>query len=178
MVKHLNVREIAFRDIDLLVEYWSAASEEYLLSLGADPKKMPDSNSFKTMLETQIQTPLKQKKSYALIWELEGKQIGHTNVNDINFGNDAFMHLHLWNLGTRLKGLGHQLVKKSLPLYFETLQLKTLFCQPYAENTAPNKTLEKVGFSFVKTYRTIPGYLNFEQEVNLWKMTKEQFLNL
>jgi len=73
------------------------------------------------------------------------------------------MHLHLWNAASRKKGIGSQLVKMSLKYFFENLKLKRLFCEPYALNPAPNKTLEKTGFDFVKEYITIPGAFNFEQ---------------
>jgi RimJ/RimL family protein N-acetyltransferase len=71
--------------------------------------------------------------------------------------------------------MGVQLVKKSLPYFFNNLHLKTLYCEPYALNPAPNKTLPKVGFEFVKEYITVPGHLNFEQRVCLWQMKKAQF---
>jgi hypothetical protein len=35
--------------------------------------------------------------------------------------------------------------------------------------------LAKVGFTFVKKYVTVPGIINFEQEVNRWQMSREQF---
>jgi len=75
----------------------------------------------------------------------------------------------------RKQGLGEQLVKKSLPFYFNNLNLKTLICQPLATNQAPNKTLEKVGFKFVKKHTTIPGLLNYLQEVNMWQLTLQNF---
>jgi len=74
-----------------------------------------------------------------------------------------------------LRGMGSQLVKMSLPYYFEKMKLQTLFCQPYALNPAPNRTLEKAGFEFVKKYSTTPGAICFEQEVNLWKMEREDY---
>lgn len=58
------------------------------------------------------------------------------------------------------------------------MELKNIYCEPYAQNPAPNKTLAKAGFLFVKKYTTIPGYLNFEQEVNQWLMTQEKFTSL
>ena len=73
--------------------------------------------------------------------------------------------------------MGRQLVKLSLPFFFNLLHLERIWCEPYALNPAPNRTLEKVGFSFVKRYTTIPGSLNFEQEVNRWVLEREDFLN-
>jgi len=177
-IMDLSIREITVKDIDLLLEYWFTSSDDHFLKMGADSSKLPKREEFYNILVDQINSPIENKKSYALIWEENGKQIGHTNVNNIEFGKEAFMHLHVWNTADRKKGSGAILVKKSLPFYFQKLELQTLYCQPYALNPAPNKTLQKVGFEFVKKYRTVPGSLNFEQEVNLWKMTRHQFLEL
>lgn len=106
---------------------------------------------------------------------MDGQAIGHTNVNAIEFGQQAKMHLHLWQSGYRKQNMGTKLVRLSLPFYFERLQLQTLLCEPYALNPAPNKTLKKVGFEFIKKYRTIPGSINFEQEVNQWALTRAQY---
>ena len=78
---------------------------------------------------------------------------------------------------TRKKGMGAQLLEMTIKLFFENLKLKKLCCEPYALNPAPNKTLEKVGFSFVKEYITVPGSINFEQPVKRWEMTREAYLN-
>ena len=83
------------------------------------------------------------------------------------------MHLHLWQTDVRQKGLGTAFVKMTLPYFFEHLQLQKIYCEPYSGNPAPNKTLEKVGFRFVKTYTTTPGWINFEQPVNLWEIGRD-----
>ncbi|HWY34787.1 MAG TPA: GNAT family protein, partial [Nitrosopumilaceae archaeon] len=106
---------------------------------------------------------------------LNNKNIGHSNVNKIVFGEEAHMHLHIWSEDVRKKGVGAELVKLTIPYFFENLKLKKLYCEPYALNQAPNKTLQKVGFEFVKKYRTTPGWLNFEQEVNLWVIYPDKF---
>jgi len=174
----INVREILTKDITSISDYWLTSDPDFLLGMGADYKKLPKAESFSAMLLNQITSPFESKKSYALIWELDGLPIGHSNVNAIEFGEQAKMHLHIWRSNIRKKGMGTELVKKSLPFFFEKLQLKKIICEPYALNPAPNKTLEKVGFKFIKKYRTIPGAINFEQEVNRWELTKKQFQNL
>lgn len=173
----ITVHEMQYDDVRLIVDYWMGSDETHLRGMGADIKKMPSRVQFTEMLSSQIKTTIKNKKSYALIWELNGQPIGHTNVNDIEFGNLAKMHLHIWKPKKRRKGMGTQLIKASLPFYFENLKLKKLLCEPYALNPAPNRTLEKVGFNFIKKYETIPGSLNFLQYVNRWEMTKKKFLN-
>lgn len=168
----LCVREIEVKDIHFIADYWLKSTPDFLLAMGADSRKLPTREELVTMLVEQIDLPIEQKKSYALIWELDGEPIGHSNVNDIEFGKQAKMHLHLWRADKRKKGLGAELVKQSLPFYFKNLQLEVLFCEPYFLNPAPNKTLQKVGFDFEKKYTTIPGSLSFEQEVNRWCLTK------
>jgi RimJ/RimL family protein N-acetyltransferase len=174
----LSVREIQLNDVDLIIRYWLESSDKHLVGMGVDLSKVPAKETFQQNMEEQIKTPIESKKSYALIWECNGQPIGHCNVNQIIFGKQAYMHLHLWEGQYRNKGMGIQLLKKSMPFFFENLQLEQLFCEPYALNPAPNKTLAKIGFEFQMTHVTIPGSLNFEQEVHLWKLTRENYLKI
>jgi RimJ/RimL family protein N-acetyltransferase len=173
--ENLSVREIQEQDIAHLISYWQNASNEFLLAMGADPAKLPDAEQLQQMLLEQISRPYVEKASYCIIWLLNDKPIGHSNVNKIIFGKEAFMHLHLWNQSSRQSGIGSKLVERTIPYFFKNLEIKTLYCEPYALNPAPNNTLKKTGFHFVKEYVTIPGYINFEQPVNLWQMTREMF---
>lgn len=172
----LSVRAIEKKDVNLLIDYWMNASPEYLEGMGAIPSEIPDREDFTAMLMNQIATPLEEKPSYATIWLLNGEAIGHCNVNNIEFGNHAYMHLHLWYPEKRKKGMGTGLVKLSVAHFFNHLKLKTIFSEPYALNLAPHKTLQKAGFTFIKKYTTIPGSMNFEQEVNRWKIEKKDIL--
>jgi ribosomal-protein-alanine N-acetyltransferase len=178
MNNHLSVREIVESDIELIINYWQNANDEFLVGMGVDLNKLPSSEEWKIMLQHVVNDPIEIKKSFCTIWLENNIPIGHCNVNKIIFGKEAFMHLHLWNSTSRKKGLGVELVKKSIRLFFQKLQLKELFCEPYSLNPAPNKTLEKIGFTFLKTYITIPGSLNFEQRVNLWQLKKEKLTDL
>ena len=171
----ISVREIQLKDIDLIADYWHKSDTDFLINMGVDLNKLPTRTELIEMLTVQINNFIIDKKSYALIWEYDGKQIGHSNVNGIILGEEATMHLHLWKPINRKKGIGTELVTKSLPLYFENLKLKKLICEPHALNPAPNKTLAKIGFEFIKKYKTIPGSLNYEQEVNRWELTKEKY---
>ena len=76
----LSVREIQLSDIDLIVNYWEDANPKYLLSLGVDPKKRLNGEALKKVLTEQIRTPLRDKLSYTLIWELNRKCVGHSNI--------------------------------------------------------------------------------------------------
>lgn len=172
----INVREMEKTDINQFVDYWFKSDVDFLLSMGVDLSKLPSRQEMTKGMVQHIDKPIKEKLSYYLVWELNGSAIGHTNVNQIEIGIQAYMHLHIWNKGVRRKGLGFALARMSIPIFFEKLQLKQLFCEPYIKNEAPHRALKKLGFEFQKKYRTQPGPLSFEQEVNLWCMTRERYL--
>lgn len=174
----LSVRELQQKDIEPLTAYWLTASPEFLIGMGVDLQKMPRPEEWSMMLNEQLQTSLKDKKSYCIIWLENDVAVGHCNINKIIYGEEAYMHMHLWNNASRKKGNGTAFVKLTLPYFFENYQLKKLYCEPYALNPAPNKTLKKAEFTFVRKYTCVPGILNFEQEVNLWEMTREKYENL
>ena len=171
----LSVRELHHSDIELITDYWLTAEPDFLLGMGVDLNKMPPRESWRQMLGEQLQQPYAEKKSYCLIWTVDHLPVGHSNVNKITFGKEAFMHLHLWKTANRTKGFGVRFVRLSLPYFFKHLQLKNVCCEPYALNPAPNKVLEIVGFSFIKEYQTTPGWINFEQPVKRWEMTLQQY---
>jgi len=170
----LNVRPFEKKDISLLVDYWVNSSDDHLQSMGVDITKLPD----KVILKESLLNAIQSKKSYCIIWECNAIPVGHTNVNKIIEGQQANMHLHLWDRNNRQKGLGVKFLQKSLILYFKTLDIQTLLCEPYAKNPAPNMALKSLGFEFVKNYKTVPGSINFEQDVNQWRLTRHQFEKL
>lgn len=169
-MSQLAVRELTATDIPQLLTYWYTASPEYMQSMGADITLLPARKDFDASLKKQLETDYPYKQAYAIIWLMNGNAVGHCNVNKIDFGNEAHMHLHMWSADSRKKGMGAELVKMSLPYFFKNLQLKKIICEPYSKNIAPNKTLAKAGFTFIKNYITTPGALNFEQEVSRWEL--------
>ena len=177
-VNVLSVRELQKDDIEYIVQYWTESDSAFLIGMGVDLAKLPLSSDMREMLTQQLAVPLLEKQSYCIIWEVDQKPVGHCNINKISFGEEASMHLHLWDASTRKKGTGTALVKLALPYFFKKFKLKRLICEPNAFNPAPNKTLEKAGFSFSKTYVTIPGSITSEQQVNRWEMSFEDFQKL
>ncbi|RYY96295.1 MAG: N-acetyltransferase [Chitinophagaceae bacterium] len=171
----LSVRELRPADIPLIVDYWLGCTPDALRAMGADAEKLPAREQMTAGLAGQLALPLEQRRAYALIWELDGVPVGHCNTNPTVFGEEAYMHLHLWAGTHRRGGLGHGLVSLSLPYFFNTLRLKRLYCEPYALNPAPNRTLEKAGFRLEREYVTVPGSINFEQPVKRWVLTREDF---
>jgi RimJ/RimL family protein N-acetyltransferase len=172
-----SVREMTKNDINLIIDYFLGSSPEFLAGLGVDINKLPGRKDWGRIISDDFEKPLESKKLFYVIWQINNIPVGHSNINDIIFGKEAYMHLHMWHPDNRNKGYGSYFVKKSMAYYFQGFKLKKLFCQPYALNPAPNKTLENAGFEFVKKYETIPGWLNFKQFVNLWVMDSDRYYN-
>ena len=172
----IAVRELKNKDAELVVRYFHDATPDFLKGMGVDREKLPLADEWVKIIHTDIEKPHEQKEFFYVIWMYENKPIGHSNINKIVYGQEAYMHLHLWTADRRHKGIGTSLVRLSLPYYFQNFKLNELYSEPYALNVAPNKTLEGIGFELVKEYETIPGLINFHQPVKRWRMSRNGFL--
>lgn len=170
----ISVREMKISDVESVVNYFLRATPDFLRGMGADPDKIPDKVVWVQLLKDELKKAKENKEFYYIIWLMDDQPIGHSNINKIQFGDSAFMHLHLWKNNKRQRGTGTQFLHITIPYYFKNFNLKKLYFEPYALNPAPNKILPKVGFDFVKTYETTPGWINFHQKVNRWIMISEK----
>ena len=67
--------------------------------------------SIKKLITDQLGIPMRNRKSYFLTWLVSNKPIGCSNVNQIEYGKQAFMHLHLWQTENRQRGIGTVFIK-------------------------------------------------------------------
>ncbi|MEQ9425096.1 MAG: GNAT family protein [Cyclobacteriaceae bacterium] len=172
---NLSIREWTEADIDLIIDYFSNASEEALLEMGAEKSKLPERSKWYELLQLEVSKIDAEKNVFYFIWLLDDQPIGHSNINDIKLGDHAFMHLHLWLTDKRKSGIGSAFVKLCIRQFFERFQLKTLYCEPYAHNPAPAAALKKLGFELIGQYEGFPGILTFKQLVSKYELTKETF---
>jgi RimJ/RimL family protein N-acetyltransferase len=112
--------------------------------------------------------PIDQRATVLVGWLLDDRAIGFSTSDKIIFGEQANMHLHVADPERRHQGIGVECVRRSVQLYFDRLKVKRLFCEPNAFNVAPNRTLQKAGFKYLKTHMTVPGPLNYHQAVTRW----------
>jgi RimJ/RimL family protein N-acetyltransferase len=172
----IAVREMKTKDAELVARYFLDATPDYLKTMGVDPAKLPALDHWVSKMHADLAKPMEEKEFFYVIWMFENNPIGHSNINKIVYGQEAYMHLHLWTADRRHKGIGSSLVRLSLPYYFQNFKLNELFCEPNSHLLAPNKTLEGLGFELVKEYETTPGWINYHQPVKRWRMTKNGFL--
>ena len=153
-------------DYERVLDYFLDADEPFLRGMGVDPQKLPQRAAWRERLVADLARPDEQKQTFYLAWDYAGTRVGHCNVNPLVYGDHAYVHLHLWDPATRRAGLGTEFLRRSTEVFLRRFALQRLYCEPYAENPAPNRVLLKAGFRLIERYRTIPGLINSEQDVN------------
>ncbi len=81
------------------------------------------------------------------------------------------MHLHIVDPTRRGSGLGAQFVRMTATHFCDVLRLKHLYCEPNAFNVAPNRALQKAGFSHVCSRECQPTPINAYQTTTVWRYT-------
>ncbi len=166
------VRPMQFADTHLIIDYFHSASPEFLNTLGVDPSRLPERKQWQAIFERVFARPIEERNFFAILWEIEEQPAGWSSADKIIFGEEAYMHLHILRSDKRRAGNGTFFVKESAKIYFDTLRISRLYCEPYAFNVAPNRTLQAAGFKYIKTHETVPGPLNFHQPVTRWLLER------
>jgi len=170
--KEITVREMTLSEFEFVIEYFFKATPEFLETLGVDPSRLPAADSWRERFQREQAKPIEQRAWFVVIWLLNDRPLGFSTSDKITYGEQANMHLHVVDPGRRNQGYGVACVRRSADIYFERLKLKRLFCEPYAFNVAPNRTLQKAGFKYLKTHMTVPSAINFRQAVTRWVMER------
>jgi RimJ/RimL family protein N-acetyltransferase len=164
----LTVREMTLAETGIIIDYFQGATPEHLEMLGVDPTRLPTPDGWRDRFQRQCVLPVEKRNVLFVIWLSDDRPVGFSTSDKIIYGERANMHLHVTDPERRNSGIGAECVRRSADLYFEWLKLKRLFCEPNAFNEAPNRTLQKAGFKYLKTHMTVPGPFNFHQAVTRW----------
>jgi RimJ/RimL family protein N-acetyltransferase len=168
----LDVREMEPSEADLAIDYFLNATPEHLEMMGVDPTRLPSRDEWRRRIADDRARPIEQRRGLMVLWLRDGAPVGFSTCSDAALGEHAKLHLHVLQPEDRNSGVGAPCVKRSAEIYFERLQLKRLYSEPNAFNVAPNRTLQKAGFKYVKTYMTVPGWINFHQPVTRWVLER------
>jgi RimJ/RimL family protein N-acetyltransferase len=167
-----RARPMQLSETDIIIDYFQSASPEYLNTLGVDPSRLLERAQWKARFEHLFARPIEERNFFAIIWEIDGQPAGWSSADKVVFGEEAYMHLHVIDPARRRQGNGTFFVRESANIYFDTLRISRLYCEPHALNVAPNRTLQAAGFKYVKTHETVPGPFNFHQPVTRWLLEK------
>jgi RimJ/RimL family protein N-acetyltransferase len=168
----LIVREMQLGEVGVRIDYFHDSSDEHLRTLGVDRALLPTREAWRQFYAEDYARPTRERENYSLVWELDGDVVGFSSVDRIDFGNEAFMHLHILNPAQRKEGLGAMFVRESAATYFRVLDLKRLFSEPSAFNVAPNRTLQRAGFRYLLTHEAQPSPINLWQVTTRWVLDR------
>lgn len=166
------VRVMSLSDVDIRINYFHDAPDDHLLRLGVDRALLPTRQEWRAFYEEDYVRPIEERINYSLVWEHDDQPVGFSSADRITFGKEAFMHLHVLDPPNRRHGLGTEFVKQSAEIYFRDLELEQLFCEPNAFNVAPNRTLQRAGFSYLFTHEATPSSINFPQITTRWILNR------
>ena len=163
-----------------MIDYFHDAPDELLLLMGVDREKLPPRELWLARAWQDHHRSEREptRERFYLAWVLNESLVGHSSINQIRWGKEAFAHLHLWRSDLRRAGMGMEFFQRSVSVYFERFGLSVLRVEPCADNPGPNRVLERLGFMLVRRYRTTPGPIAFEQEVNRYEMDRERWRQL
>jgi RimJ/RimL family protein N-acetyltransferase len=169
--RRVSIRPMKLADFDARIAYFHEATDEHLDRLGVDRSRLPRSDDWHASFEQNLARPLDERSEYGVVWELDGTLVGFSTADQIRLGDEAHMHLHIIDPERRARGLGAQFVRLTAGHLCEALRLKHLYCEPNAFNIAPNRTLQKAGFTYVCSREGRPNPINTHQTTTIWVYT-------
>ena len=92
-----SVRDMRACEIELVVDYFSSADSVFLIGMGVDKSKLPGRKQWANKLSQEIN---EEKRCY-VAWLVNDKLVGHSNLSDIDSGNTASVHMHIWESQNR-----------------------------------------------------------------------------
>ncbi len=167
-VSRLSVRPMELGEVGLRIDYFHSATDEELSRMGVARSRLMDADTWRRWFEVDHARPLDRREGYAVVWEVDGEVVGYSSVDRIEFGEQAFLHLHVFDPARRRQGLGAPLVRLSAAHVVEVLRLQRICSEPNAYNRAPNRTLQRAGFRYLFTHHTAPAPINYRQPVTRW----------
>ena len=163
-------------DYARMIAYFLDADDAFLLGMGVDRSKLPSREEWLARTLADSKRPDDARDRCFVAWLHRAEPVGHSSLSHIRFGAQGNVHMHLWRPELRRGGLGSRFLMLSVGYFFERFSLERIVCEPMAQNAAPNRVLSGAGFTFVKRHRTVPVSTAFEQDVNRYEMTREQYL--
>jgi RimJ/RimL family protein N-acetyltransferase len=155
-------------DFDVRIAYFHEATDEHLNRLGVERSRLPRPHVWRASFEQNLARPLEERSEYGVVWELEGRPVGFSTVNQIRIGDEAHIHLHITDPERRACGLGTQFVRLTVEHLLDVLELKRIYSEPNAFNVAPNRTLQEAGFTYMCSRECRPSPINTYQTTTVW----------
>jgi RimJ/RimL family protein N-acetyltransferase len=177
----LTVRPFTSGDIAGYIAYVTQMPEADSERIGLAVDRLPPAEKMAADLAASLAEPIDQVRSFMLAWCVDGVVIGHSSLKDIVAGESGRMHLHMWRSDLRGKGYGPSLFCLAALDFYERFGVRSIICEPKADNPRPNRMLRKIGFPLLKTYVGASSEISVVCEVNRYDIRRdiaERYLTL
>src|SRR5262249_12976109 len=145
----LTVRPLAATDFDGFINYWLGLSPAEIERMGVAIDHMPAATRIRADLERMLTERNKDVRTFVLAWCLNGEAVGHSSLKDIVPGDAGGIRLHMWRTDLRGKGHGARLFCLAVVDFYKRFKLRQMICEPKADNLAPNRLLQRIGFPLI-----------------------------
>src|SRR6202163_553387 len=123
-IEEIEVRPFSIREeYELMLDYFYKADEPFLRGMGVDQLRLPQRDKWLDALLVDHKKQDKERHRFYLVWIFRRQRVGHSSINNIIHGTEAFIHLHLWNSNLRKAGLGTEFVRRSANFFFDRFNL-------------------------------------------------------
>jgi RimJ/RimL family protein N-acetyltransferase len=147
----LSVRPLAAEDFDGFINYWLRLSDAEIERMGVVLNRVPSARQMRSDLEAMLTAQNNALHSFVLAWCVDGQAIGHSSLKDIVPRDSGSIHLHMWRAGLRGKGHSTHLFCLAAVDFYRRFKLKHIICEPKADNSPPNRLLQRIGFPLIST---------------------------
>jgi RimJ/RimL family protein N-acetyltransferase len=169
----LSVRPLASEDLDDFINYWYGLSQAEIERMGVAVDRLPSAVQMRSELKAMISMPDDRARSFILAWCIDGESVGHSSLKDIVAGDFGNIHLHMWRADLRGRGHGPHLFCLAAVDFYERFKLKRMICEPKADNPAPNRLLQKIGFPLISTRIGVSSELSTVCKLNRYDILQE-----
>src|SRR4029453_13459967 len=169
----LSVRPLAAKDFDGFINYWLGLSQAEIERLGVAIDRLPSAARMRSELEAMVAAPDDSVRTFVLTWCINGEVIGHSSLKEIVPGNSGSIHLHMWRADLRGKGHGPYFFCLAPVDFYKRFKLKRIICEPKADNPAPNRLLQRIGFPLISTHIGRSSELSTICKLNRYDIERE-----
>jgi RimJ/RimL family protein N-acetyltransferase len=174
--KALVIRDMERGDVDALVDYWHAATPEYIRSIGALPDKLRSRPETAAAFLRSLEYQPGQPGRVTFVVQHEHELIGYTHLN-IDETLTAYAHVHVISPRARRRGLGRLLFRAMIAV-FATCGIERLYFQAAPENRDINNLLAKFGLTAEQIHLDLPDGMARPGRFNLYEIDKALMLRL
>lgn len=177
--KPIAVRDLTEADLPILMDYWFRSPAGFIESLGVDTNKLSSEPEFVKSLTERIRANAGKFPSQlnALAITYAGRTIGQHSVNEIQPGESAIFHAHIFDPSMRRRQVGMTSYPLACQFFMNRFCLKRIWFKTPIQNTGSIRVKQKLGirevdeeiinFGVVKegtrarVFELLPGELEF-----------------